>query len=79
MPDLIPAKDGIFDRHPVLCWIPACTHWRQLKRRSNGFGNNVVAGFIPASAAGHAAAHRLIKRKSIKDRHQVPGGDKQAA
>jgi hypothetical protein len=24
MPDLIPAKDGIFDRHPVFFWNPAC-------------------------------------------------------
>jgi len=24
MPHLIPAKDGIFDRHPLFCWIPAC-------------------------------------------------------
>jgi len=24
MPDLIPAKDGIFDRHPVFFRIPAC-------------------------------------------------------
>jgi len=23
MPDLIPAEDGIFDRHPVFSWIPA--------------------------------------------------------
>ena len=23
MPDLIPAEDGIFDRHPVPAWIPA--------------------------------------------------------
>ena len=23
MPDLIPAEDGIFDRHPVFLWIPA--------------------------------------------------------
>ena len=25
MPDLIPAEVGIFDRHPVLAWIPAFT------------------------------------------------------
>jgi hypothetical protein len=24
MSDLIPAKDGIFERHPLFFWIPAC-------------------------------------------------------
>jgi len=41
---------------------PAEAHLRQLKHGSTGFGNIVVAGFIPASAASHAAAHRLINR-----------------
>jgi hypothetical protein len=68
---------GHADKFPRFVF-PAQAHWRQLKHGSNGFGNNEVAGFIPASAADHAAAHRLIKRRSIKDIHQVPGGDKQA-
>ena len=31
MPDLIPAKDGIFDRHPVPVWISRCL-WREMTK-----------------------------------------------
>jgi hypothetical protein len=32
MPDLIPAHDGIFDRHPVSVWIPAFAGMTALRR-----------------------------------------------